>query len=117
MRLASLLAKVATGDAAALPAATTLRMATLAGAAALGMDARIGSLEPGKAPDATAVDLANFDTVPVYDPVSHLVNVASRNDVTDVWVDGRRVVNARRFYTLDEAALAARAAAWQQRLA
>ncbi|HET9045903.1 MAG TPA: TRZ/ATZ family hydrolase [Casimicrobiaceae bacterium] len=116
MRLASLLAKVATGDAAVLPAAATLRMATLAGAAALGMDARIGSLEPGKAADITAIDLGNLDTLPVYDPVSHLVNVASRNDVTDVWVDGRRVVNACHLDTLDQAALAARAAAWQQRL-
>ena len=116
MRLASLLAKVATGDAAALPAATVLRMATQAGATALGMDARIGSLEPGKAADATAVDRGGLDALPVYDPVSHLVNVASRNDVTDVWIDGRRGVNARRLDTLDDAGLAARAAAWQQRL-
>jgi len=116
MRLASLLAKVATGDAAALPAATALRMATLGGAAAVGLDARIGSLAAGKAADAVAVDLGGLDAMPVYDPVSHLVHVAGRNDVTDVWIGGERIVDARKLTTVDESAQAARAAAWQQRL-
>jgi len=117
MRHASLLAKVSTGDAAALPAATVLRMATLGGASAVGMDARIGSLRPGKAADMIAVDLGGLDAMPVYDPVSHLVNVAGREAVTDVWIDGRHVVAARRVTTTDEDGLASRAALWQQRLA
>jgi len=116
MRLAGLLAKVATGDAAALPAATALRMATLGGAAAVGMDTRIGSLVAGKAADVVAVDLGGLDVMPVYEPVSHLVNVAGRDDVTDVWIGGERIVNARTLATVDESALAARASAWQQRL-
>ena len=58
MRLASLLAKVASDDAAAVPAAVALRMATLNGARALGMDDRIGSLVPGKQADIVAVDLS-----------------------------------------------------------
>jgi len=116
MRLASLLAKVATGDAAAVPAAAALRMATLAGAAALGMDDRIGSLARGKAADAIAVDFSNVGMVPVYDPVSHLVNAAGREDVTDVWIAGERIVDARRLVTIDAAAQAARARTWQQRL-
>ena len=60
MRLASLLAKVATDDAAAVPAAVALRMATLNGARALGMDDRIGSLVPGKQADIVAVDLCRY---------------------------------------------------------
>jgi len=116
MRLAGLLAKVATGDAAALPAATALRMATLGGAAAVGMDTRIGSLVAGKAADVVAVDLGGLDVMPVYEPVSHLVNVAGRDDVTDVWIGGERIVNTRTLATVDESALAARASAWQQRL-
>jgi len=116
MRLAGPLAKVATGDAAALPAATALRMATLGGAAAVGMDTRIGSLVAGKAADIVAVDLGGLDVMPVYEPVSHLVNVAGRDDVTDVWIGGERIVNARTLATVDESALAARASAWQQRL-
>jgi 5-methylthioadenosine/S-adenosylhomocysteine deaminase len=88
IRLASLLAKVATGDAAALAAASVLRMATRGGAAALGLDARIGTLAPGKEADVVAVELSGLETIPVYDPVSHLVNVAGREHVTDVWVGG-----------------------------
>src|SRR6185503_17959205 len=61
MRLASLLAKVTRADAASLPAATALRMATLNGARALGLDERIGSLVPGKDADVTAVRLADVE--------------------------------------------------------
>jgi 5-methylthioadenosine/S-adenosylhomocysteine deaminase len=117
MRLASLLAKVSTGDAAALPAADVLRMATLNGAAALGLDARVGSLVAGKEADLTAVRLADIETLPMYDPVSHLVHAAGREHVTDVWVAGERVVEDGRVATLDTDALARRAHAWQERLA
>jgi 5-methylthioadenosine/S-adenosylhomocysteine deaminase len=116
MRAASLLAKVATGDSAALPAAAVLRMATLAGAIALGMEADLGSLVPGKLADAVAVDLGGLDALPVYDPISHLINVAGRDQVTDVWVAGLRVVESGRITTLDPSALAARARMWQERL-
>jgi 5-methylthioadenosine/S-adenosylhomocysteine deaminase len=116
MRTASLLAKVATGDAAALPAATVLRMATQAGATALGMDAELGSLTPGKFADAVAVDLGGLEALPVYDPISHLIQVAGRDQVTDVWVAGERVVDSGRITTVDESALAARARMWQERL-
>jgi 5-methylthioadenosine/S-adenosylhomocysteine deaminase len=117
MRLASLLAKVATGDAAAVPAATALRMATLNGAAAIGLDDEIGSLLPGKQADVTAVRIGAVETLPMYDPASHLVNAAGREHVTDVWVAGERVVEGGRLTTLDVAALESRAHAWQQRIA
>jgi len=117
MRLASLLAKVTSGDAAALPAATVLRMATLNGARALGLDAEVGSLAAGKQADLVAVRIADVETLPMYDPVSHLVNAASREHVSDVWVGGERVVEAGRVTTLDRAALVSRARVWQQRLA
>jgi 5-methylthioadenosine/S-adenosylhomocysteine deaminase len=116
MRIASLLAKVATGDAAALPAAAVLRMATLGGAIALGLDREIGSFVPGKQADAIAIDLSTMDVLPMYDPISHLLHVAGREQVTDVWIGGEHIVDARRLTTIDEAAVAARARAWQQRL-
>jgi 5-methylthioadenosine/S-adenosylhomocysteine deaminase len=116
MRLASLLAKVSTGDAAALPAPVILRMATSNGAAALGLDTRVGSLVPGKEADLAAVRLAELETLPLYDPVSHLVNVAGREHVTDVWVAGERVVEDRRLTRIDAQALASRAHVWQERL-
>ncbi len=117
MRFASLLAKVATGDATALAAPTALRMATLNGAAALGLDARIGSLVAGKEADLAAVRLDDVEALPLYDPVSHLVHAAGREHVTDVWVAGERVVEAGRLATLDTHALAGRARIWQERLA
>lgn len=89
MRHAALLAKVATEDATALPAATVLRMATLEGATALGLEREIGSLEPGKAADLCAVRLDDWALQPCFDPVSHLVYVAGREHVTHTWVAGR----------------------------
>ncbi len=88
MRLAALLAKVASGDASVLPASRVLRMATLDGAAALGLDGCIGSITPGKRADLCAVSLSSLETQPCFDPVSHLVFVAGREHVSHVWIDG-----------------------------
>jgi 5-methylthioadenosine/S-adenosylhomocysteine deaminase len=93
-----------------------LHMATLGGAKALGLDHVIGSHAPGKDADVVAIDLGGVDSVPVYDPVSHLVHVAQRSDVTHVWIGGRARVQGRRLTALDEAALAQRGRAWQARL-
>jgi 5-methylthioadenosine/S-adenosylhomocysteine deaminase len=116
MRLASLLAKVSASDAAALPAAEALRMATLGGAIALGLEADIGTLSAGKAADIVSVDLGGVDSAPVYDPVSHLVHVAGRECVSDVWIDGERVLEARRLVRIDEDDVLARVRAWRQRI-
>jgi 5-methylthioadenosine/S-adenosylhomocysteine deaminase len=116
-RLAALLAKVASGDAAVLPAHAVLRMATLGGAIALGLDADIGSLEGGKQADAVAIDLGAFEHAPCYDPISHVVHVAGRDQVTDVWVRGERMVRDGALVSLDPAELAVLARAWQERLA
>ena len=116
MRLAALIAKVAASDAAAVPAAAALRMATLAGAQALGQEHLIGSLEAGKQADVIAVDLGGAAGVPCYDPVSHLVHVVGRDQVSDVWIDGERRVADQRLTSLDEAAIVARAGAWRERL-
>ena len=117
MRLASLLAKVTTGDAAALPAAMALQMATLNGARALGLADVTGSLLPGKHADLVAVDLSEVATQPVFDPVSHLVNAADRGCVSDVWVCGVRIMADRTLATIDESKVLARTRAWQHKLA
>ena len=93
MQSAALLAKGVAGDAAALPAETVLRMATLNGARALGLDKEIGSLSPGKWADITAVDLSGPETQPVHDPLSALVYSADRRQVSDVWVAGKRLLH------------------------
>jgi len=116
MRLAALLAKAVSGRADALPAHTAVRMATLNSAQALGLADRIGSLLPGKQADLTAVDLSALSLAPCYDPVSHLVYCAGRQDVSDVWIAGRRVLESGRLKTLNETDLRARALHWRERL-
>ena len=117
LRTAALLAKGVSGDASAVPAHTALRMATLNGAKALGLDGEIGSLEPGKAADMTAVDLSQLETQPAHHPVSQVVYAAGRHQVTDVWVNGHRVLKGRHLVTLDAQQVLREARAWAQRLA
>ncbi len=97
MRLAALLAKGASGRADAFGAHRALHAATLAGARACGLDDRIGSLVVGKQADLAAFDLAALEFNPIYDVASHLVFVAGREAVTDVWVAGKPVVRKRQF--------------------
>ncbi len=116
MRTAALLAKGVAGDATALPAHTALRMATLNGARALGLDDRIGSIVPGKAADLTAIDLSPLASQPVYDPASQVVYSATRDQVTDVWVNGKRLLAERRLTTLDEPTILRKAQEWHDRI-
>ncbi len=116
MRSAALLAKAVAGDAAALPAHRMLRMATLNGARALKLDTVTGSLIPGKWADLTAVDLGALETQPVYNPMSHLVYAAARQQVSDVWVAGRRLLRNRALTTLDADDIVSRARTWQSRI-
>jgi 5-methylthioadenosine/S-adenosylhomocysteine deaminase len=116
MRLAALLAKAVSNRADVLPAHTAVRMATLNGATALGLEHRIGSLVPGKAADLVAVNLSTLPMSPCFDPVSHLVYCAGRQDVSDVWIAGRQVLRSGHLTTLNETELLARAVWWQKRL-
>lgn len=88
MRMAALLSKGSSGDATAVPAEQALEMATINGARALGLESQIGSIEIGKFADLTAVKLSDIETMPCYDPISHLVYAAGREHVTHVWVQG-----------------------------
>lgn len=117
MRTAALLAKGVAGDATALPARAALRMATVNGARALGLDDCIGSIEAGKAADLVAVNLDTPATQPVYDAVSQLVYAAGRQDVRRVWVAGRELVRDGRLTGLDARAISERARSWRDRIA
>ena len=92
MRLAALLAKAVARDAEALPAHAALRAATLGGAVALGLEARIGSIVAGKSADLAAVRLSGPELSPCYDVVSQLVYAAGREHVSDVWIAGRQLL-------------------------
>lgn len=117
MRTAALLAKAVANDATALAAHQALRMATLNGAKALGLDDRIGSLLPGKAADLTAIDLSAANTQPVYNPISQLAYSAGREQVTDVWVNGKQLLANRRLTTMDETAILRKAQSWREKIA
>jgi len=117
MRLAALLAKVASGDATVLGAHESLRMATLNGAAALALDDRIGSIEPGKEADLCAVDLATLDIAPCYDPASHLVYAAGRENVSHVWVGGEPRVEAGVVLQISNKDLVCATNVWRNKLA
>ena len=117
MRTAALLAKAVANDASALDAASTLRAATLGGAKALGWNERIGSLEPGKLADITAVRLDAIETQPMYDVISQLIYAAGRHQVSDVWIAGSHKLRDRELIDIDVAALRASARRWRERLA
>ena len=92
MRLAALIQKPRLGS-DALPAAQVLELATLGGAKALGLEAEIGSIEPGKKADLVVLDLSGPHVVPEEaDLISRLVYAARASDVRHVIVDGRIVV-------------------------
>jgi len=116
MRTAALLAKGASGDAAAVSAGEALEVATLAGAQALGLGDETGSIEPGKWADLAAVELGSLETLPCFDPVSHLVYSAGREHVTHTWIAGEPRLEERRLVGLDEADLHDKAVWWQSRL-
>jgi 5-methylthioadenosine/S-adenosylhomocysteine deaminase len=117
MRSAALAGKIAADDAAAVSADTVLAMATINGAKALGLEASTGSIEPGKAADLCAIDLDTPATTPVFDPIATVVYSANREQATDTWVAGRRLLAERRLTTLDEAGILAHARNWQTQLA
>ena len=90
-------------DPTTMDAKTVVKMATIAGAAAIGLDRRIGSLEVGKAADLIVIDTQAPHLVPMYHPESHIVYAAKGSDVRDVVVNGRALVRNRQIQHLDVA--------------
>jgi 5-methylthioadenosine/S-adenosylhomocysteine deaminase len=117
MRTAAMLAKVVSSDPTAADAATALAMATINGAKAIGQADRTGSLSVGKSADMIAVDLSEIESLPLYDVQSHLVYATDRNQVTDVWVNGARLLAERKLTTIDYASCVASAHHWAKLVA
>jgi 5-methylthioadenosine/S-adenosylhomocysteine deaminase len=117
MRMAALLAKAVADDAQALPAHQALTAATLGGARALGLEALVGSLVPGKFADLCAIAFGEPELAPCYDPVSHLVYSAGRAQVSHVWVAGEIRLEQGKLVGFDNRSLNNRVLLWQNKLA
>lgn len=113
MRTAALLAKAVAQDASVVSAHQVLRMATLNGAKALGLEQEIGSIEIGKSADLITINLGGLESQPLYDPISHLVYCTTRDQVTHVWVAGKILLEERKLSTLNEVELIKAAQHWQ----
>jgi len=116
MKQTALLAKAVAQNASAVPAHVALEMATINGAKALGIDNITGSLEKGKAADLIAIDLNSVETQPIYDVVSQLVYATSRDKVTDVWVDGKHLLNNRQLTTLNSTQIIHNSQQWAEKI-
>jgi 5-methylthioadenosine/S-adenosylhomocysteine deaminase len=101
MRSAALLQKVRYGP-EALPARQALRMATIDGAHALGLEKEIGSLEEGKRADVIIINLDKLHLTPQPDLVSTIVYSAERSDVESLMIDGKLIMKNRQLLTLPE---------------
>jgi 5-methylthioadenosine/S-adenosylhomocysteine deaminase len=93
------------GDPAFLPAVDLVRMATINGAKALGVDNITGSIEIGKSADIICIDVGNFQCQPIYDPFSSIVYSMNRELITDVMVNGNILLSGRKLTTIDETEL------------
>ncbi|MCF6203308.1 MAG: TRZ/ATZ family hydrolase [Methylococcaceae bacterium] len=116
MRTAALLAKGVSNNASAVPAMTALKMATINGAKALGIEQKTGSLSIGKAADVIAIDVDQLETQPLFEPISQIVYAASRHQVSDVWVEGKQLLKNRNLTTINCDDLKSRVSEWQLRL-
>jgi 5-methylthioadenosine/S-adenosylhomocysteine deaminase len=101
MDLAAKLQKTVRRDPTALPAPAAIRMATIDGARALGLDDQIGSLEPGKQADLIVIDTRAPHLTPMHRPASAVVYAAKGSDVHTVMVGGRLLMKDRQLQTLD----------------
>jgi 5-methylthioadenosine/S-adenosylhomocysteine deaminase len=115
-RVASLLQRATEREHDLLSPSELLALATLGGARALGLEERIGTLEPGKDADLCAVSLAGPHLRPLHDPVAAVVHAARGSDVVLAMVRGRVVYRDGVLTTLDPAALAPRLEAAGQRV-
>ena len=87
---------------AVMEAKTVVKMATIGGAEVLGLQDKVGSLEPGKKADIIILDWKQPHLTPVYNYYSHLVYSATGHDVKSVLVDGKLIMDNRRVLTVNE---------------
>lgn len=114
--MAALLHKGVSGDPTVVPAAEALRLGTVHGARALGLEGVTGQLKTGLKADFIALAITKPQFVPHSDYVSHLVYAARGSDVAHVWVNGKQLLRDGQLLTLDEEKILAEAERCFQRL-
>jgi 5-methylthioadenosine/S-adenosylhomocysteine deaminase len=117
LRLAATLHRGARLDATAVTTGQALAMVTRDGAAALGAEDRLGSLEVGKLADMILVDVRRPHAVPLFDPATHIVFSTAKSDVRHVFVGGRQVVRDGTLTRIDVAEVLDRVTALAPRIA
>lgn len=113
MKTAALIGKIAADNASAVSAQTALEMATINGAKTLGLDSRIGSLQPGKQADIIAVDFSVLQSLPIHNVISHLVYSTSGQQVTHAWVSGKNLLKDKQLTKISKEDLKSKAKKWR----
>ena len=116
MRLAALLIKGTTKSPELISAKEAIKMATINGAKALGLDSIIGSIEKNKKADLVAIDLSTIENQPLYDPLTTFVYSSSRSDVSYVWINGKIKLMDKKLINMDEERIIQLAKKWQRKL-
>ena len=121
IRLASFIAKAASGDPTALPARQAIEMATSLGAKALHIDHITGSLVPGKRADLILIDVERVHNQPRFrrepnEIYAKIVYAAKSTDITDVMVNGKWLMQGQELTTIDEAGVSAEAQSYANRI-
>ena len=88
-------------DPTVMDARTVLKMATIGGAQAVGLEAETGSLEVGKQADVIVIDTHTPHLIPLHNPVSQMVYAARGSDVRDVIVGGNVLLRDRQLLHMD----------------
>jgi len=116
MKTAALLAKISTMNPESLKANDAISLATINGARALGQENIIGSLKIGKAADFITIRTDDIEMLPMYLPAAQIVYASNRQQVSDVWVNGKQLMQNRKLLTLDEEEIKKKAIYWGNKI-
>ena len=116
MKLIALMAHTCGSGAARLNAWDVLNIATCGGAAVLGLESEVGTLEAGKWADFVCFDLSGPGTHPLREPLAQLVFNGGRDLVSDVWVAGRQLLLDGNLTRLEWSGVAARSPGFAARV-
>ncbi|MBP9722429.1 MAG: TRZ/ATZ family hydrolase [Gammaproteobacteria bacterium] len=116
IKMSSFVTKMLSNNPTILPAHQAIAMATINGAKLMQLDKKIGSLTIGKEADIIAINLSDYGSQPVYNPLSSIVYTATRQQISDVWVNGVHKVAEHKLLNLDKNYIQNIVNKWQERI-